>query len=127
MKRLAFFLSAVALTASLALAVPQSAQAQSSARKIAVTTIPSIKVWVTVYKGSFADMRSVVANGWMSAGDPFYIHFGMAHSDSYYIRAQVHADPTVSSVIADTVAAFDNRTGAAIHLRKNDRGYYWQF
>ena len=127
MKRNAFFISALALMASLAFSMPSPAPAASSARRIADTTIPKIKVWITVYKGGFANMRTIVASGWMSAGEPFSIHFGMANSDSYHIRAQVHPDATASSVIADTIASFDNRSGVAIHLLKNAGGYYWAF
>jgi hypothetical protein len=127
-KRVAFFLSALALTASLAFVAPQAAPAaRSSARRIAETTIPKVRVWVTFYKDGFGDMRSIVGSGWMSAGEPFYIHFVMTNNDGYHIRAQVHADATASNVIADTTASFHNRTGVSIYLRKNADGYYWGY
>ena len=126
MKRVAFFLSALSLTASLAFSGVAQA-APSSTHRIAETTIPHIRVWVTLYKGGFANIRSIAARGWMSLGSPFYIDFGMANSDTYLVRAEVYADATMSRVIADTTATLDNRTGVAIKLRKNAHGYYWQF
>jgi hypothetical protein len=120
-------LTVISLLASLAFAAPHGAQASPYAHRLAETTIPKIRVWVTVYKEQFANLRKIVASGWMSAGNPFYIHFAMAYSDVYVIRAQVHADASATSPIADTTAALHNQTGVAIYLRKNGHGYYWEY
>jgi hypothetical protein len=119
-------LTVIALLASLAFATPHGAQASPNAHRLAETTIPKIRVWVTVYKEQFAD-RKIVASGWMSAGNPFYVHFAMANSDGYVIRAQVHADASATSPIADTTATLHNRSGVAIYLRRNGHGYYWEY
>lgn len=127
MKRSTLLVCALALIASLAFAAPHPAHADPSARRMAETKIANIRVWVTVYKSGFANLRTIAASGWMSAGNPFYIHFGMANNDEYKIRGQVHADANATGTIADTTASFHNRTGVAIFLRKNANGYYWEY
>jgi hypothetical protein len=119
-------LTAIALLAALALSGP-AGRADAQQTGLAMTKITGIRVWVTIYKTNFGNIRSVVGSGWMSAGSP-YPHYPMRNDDTYYIRGQVHDAADLSHVIADTTALLTKRSGAPIYLyRRAGNNFHWDY
>jgi len=118
-------LTALALFAAFALG-GFAGRADAQQTGMAMTKVPGIRVWVTLYKENFGNIRSIVGSGWMSAGHP-YPHYAMRNSDTYYIRGQVHDAADLSHVTADTTAQLTKSSGAPIYLYRRGAGFHWDY
>ena len=118
-------LTALALLATLALG-GFAGRADAQQTGMAMTKVTGIRVWVTLYKENFGNIRSIVGSGWMSQGHP-YPHYPMRNSDTYYIRGQVHDAANLSHVLADTTAQLTKGSGAPIYLYRRGTGYHWDY
>jgi len=120
---MAFLLSALALTASLALsaAPPAHAALGDKSYLVAYNRIAH-KAWITLYKlGTFGN-RTIVGSGWAAAGHSW--SHEIVWGNTYYFRAQV--DDGTGHIIADTTVERDDKGPSAATLTYANGNYFWK-